>query len=132
MERIVMEDMPDDGTSKAILYFQNCTKGMVLNPTNRMLLEAKLGEDADVSQVAGMYVEVYVDPTVMFKDRRVGGLRLRWPATAVRPAALAAADMKVLSPEPAVDLDAPPPVEIGPPQVDLDRPFDPADNEPPF
>ena len=59
-------------------------KPLILNNINWMTLEDAYGEDSD--DWRGKPVEIYVDPSVMFAGRRVGGVRLRIPtADASRP-----------------------------------------------
>jgi hypothetical protein len=68
----------DNGNeNKPILYFQELPKGMVLNRGNGDILGETYGYDTDLW--VGKPVEVYVDPSVMFGGKRVGGLRLRPP-----------------------------------------------------
>jgi len=73
-----LEDMPgDDGTQKWVLYFKEEAKGMALNVTTIRVLEAAFGDDSDMW--LGKRVMVYVDPSVSFGGKVVGGLRIRTP-----------------------------------------------------
>lgn len=71
----------DDGNElKTILAFQGNVKSMILNKTNAEFLVAEFGDDSDLW--LGKTVELYVDPSVMFGGKRIGGVRLRAPAGA--------------------------------------------------
>lgn len=65
------------GETKWIIYFNQHSKGMVLNITSIRVLEGAFGDDSD--DWIGKKVMVYVDPNVSFQGRVVGGLRLRPP-----------------------------------------------------
>jgi hypothetical protein len=80
IETVAMEDVnTDDGKEKkAVLHFvDGRAKPMILNRGNWSILEEAYGLDSD--DWAGHPVEVYVDPSVMFGGKRVGGLRVRVP-----------------------------------------------------
>ncbi len=72
---IASEKVGDD--QKMVIYFQNMEKGMVGNRTNADTLADLYGEDTD--GWIGREVILYVDPTVMYAGKRVGGLRLKAP-----------------------------------------------------
>jgi hypothetical protein len=66
----------DDDDEKAVLYFTDShMKSMILNKGNWAALECAYGDESD--NWRGKPVEVYVDPSVMYGGKRVGGLRLR-------------------------------------------------------
>jgi len=75
METAYMEEMPDGKTEPVLSWSDHGVKPMVLNVTNRMFLRDLYGDDSD--DWRGKPIEVYVDPNVMHKGQRVGGLRLR-------------------------------------------------------
>jgi hypothetical protein len=80
IETVSMEDVnTDDGKEKkAVLHFvDGRAKPMILNRGNWSILEEAYGVDSD--DWAGHPVEVYVDPSVMFGGKRVGGVRVRTP-----------------------------------------------------
>lgn len=78
MEKIKGENGEED---KAVLHFADQQiKAMIINSTNWTTLEDAYGEDSDMWR--GKQVEIYIDPSVMFGGRRIGGLRVRIPSGA--------------------------------------------------
>lgn len=72
---------------KAVAHFSDHNlKSMVLNNANWMTLEEAYGDESDFW--TGKRVEIYVDPSIMFGKKRVGGLRLRIPGGASATAEL--------------------------------------------
>jgi len=65
------EDRP-----KLVLYFEEYQKGLACNNTNILILIDACGKD-DTDQWKGKKIVLYVDPTVMYSGRMVGGLRVR-------------------------------------------------------
>lgn len=65
-----------NGTEKqrAVLYFQELEQGLIVNATNRIVLESLLGEDTD--DWIGKSIEIYNDKTVSFNGQ-TGGVRVR-------------------------------------------------------
>ena len=64
---------------KAVLIFADGnTKPMVLNATNWDCLEEAYGDNSDLW--INKPVEIYMDPGVMNRGKRTGGIRLRIPA----------------------------------------------------
>ena len=63
---------------KAVLYFAEDVKPMILNNTNKELLKAATGGET-VGQIKGKQIVVFNDPTVMFGKKAVGGIRIRAP-----------------------------------------------------
>lgn len=62
---------------KWVLYFNEFQKGMVLNTTNRKLLEMATGSD-DTDHTVGMKIVVFNDPSVQdLTGNLVGGIRIR-------------------------------------------------------
>ncbi|RVJ23442.1 hypothetical protein [Sinorhizobium medicae] len=82
IDRVVVEDVGDDGGDKPVLYFRGAKKGMVLNLTNGDTLATAYG--ADYTQWPGKPVEVYFDPDVTYKGRRTGGIRVDVPASEIQ------------------------------------------------
>jgi hypothetical protein len=66
-----------DGTKRwrLVLSFESLDKPMVVNATIKDLLVATLGRVP--AKWIGASVGVFVDPTVMYAGKRVGGIRLR-------------------------------------------------------
>jgi hypothetical protein len=69
---------------KWAVNFHESDKPLVLNSINIQLLEKMLGDDTD--RWEGKKVVLYVDPTVSFQGKVVGGIRVRAP----KPGAVAA------------------------------------------
>lgn len=85
IKTVKLEDMPgESGDQKWVLYFREEAKGMALNVTTIRVLEGGFGDDSDMW--VGKRVMVYVDPSVSFGGRVVGGLRLRLPKKKAAPA----------------------------------------------
>lgn len=83
IERIVNETLGtgDDQEIKPIMYFSSgLPKPMVVNNTNWTNVEAVYGDESD--NWIGKPIEVWVDPSVVYGGKRIGGLRLRAPAPA--------------------------------------------------
>lgn len=69
----------DDQETKPIVYFSSgIDKPMVCNTTNWMTIEDLYGDDSD--NWVGKPIEVWVDPSVSFGGKRIGGLRFRAPS----------------------------------------------------
>ena len=64
-----------DQEQKPIIYFHGMEKGMVLNNINSQILVMIFGDN--IEAMAGKTIQLYVDPTVSFGGKMVGGLRLR-------------------------------------------------------
>jgi hypothetical protein len=89
-----------DGSKRMriVLGFDNIDKSMVVNATIKDLLVAALGKVP--AKWIGASVGIFVDPTVMFAGKRVGGLRLR----VLEPAKIKPAPQPAPAPKkPAVD-----------------------------
>jgi hypothetical protein len=63
---------------KLVLFFDGTQKGLVLNMTNGDALYDMTGDD-DPEEWIGQRVELYVDDTVAYVGKRIGGGRLRKP-----------------------------------------------------
>jgi len=61
---------------RTILHFNGDTKPIILNQTNKELLKEITGETT-VGGVKGKKVVLYNDPTIIYKGKLVGGIRLR-------------------------------------------------------
>lgn len=87
--RVVNETLGqgEDQEIKPVMYFSaGIPKPMVLNNTNWMNVEAVYGDESD--NWTGKPIEVWVDPSVAFGGKRIGGLRLRAPAGNGKPATI--------------------------------------------
>ena len=79
--RVVNETLGqgDDQEIKPVMYFSSGPeKPMVVNATNWMSVESIYGDESD--NWTGKPIEVWVDPSVSFGGKRIGGLRLRAPS----------------------------------------------------
>ena len=81
IEETLMEEVEsEEGKSdKPIIYFEE-SKPLVLNKTNAEILKELYGEDSDLW--VGKKVEAYVDPSVRFGTKKIGGIRLKKPEEA--------------------------------------------------
>lgn len=81
IRNVIQDEISGDGGKelKAVLNFVGNLKPMILNRGNATTLEEAYGDDSDAWH--GKTVEIYVDPSVMFGGKRVGGVRLRIPST---------------------------------------------------
>lgn len=81
----------DDGEEpeyKFTVAFREFEKPMVLNATNRAILEKAFGPDTE--DCVGKQVVAYIDENISFQGKLVGGIRLRQrrvAATTARPVA---------------------------------------------
>lgn len=84
IKAVKLEDMPgDQGEQRYCLYFKEEAKGMVLNVTNIRIIERRYGGDTD--EWVGNKIKLYVDPSVSFGGKIVGGLRIRVPKSGPVP-----------------------------------------------
>lgn len=82
IRKFAMETIEGRGKSedKWILYFAECEKGMVLNPTNQKLMMMALGmtPDSDTNDAIGKKIVVWNDMSVQdLNGELVGGIRIR-------------------------------------------------------
>jgi hypothetical protein len=63
---------------KLVLFFDGTKKGLVLNMSNGDTLCELTGHE-DPEEWIGQTVQLYVDDTVAYAGKRVGGVRLRKP-----------------------------------------------------
>lgn len=68
----------DGNEMKTVIDFVGLEKSFICNKTNAFTLCDAYGPDSD--NWIGKTVELYVDPSVAFGGKRVGGVRLRIPA----------------------------------------------------
>lgn len=94
ISKVGMQPMEDRNTGRvkkrAVIFFENIDKALILNATNKLALESVLGKVP--ANWKGATVGVFVDPNIAFGGKRVGGIRLRvlLPAAAVaKPVAAA-------------------------------------------
>ena len=66
---------------RAVLHFHGDVKPMILNNTNKELLKAITGATT-VGQLKNQQVVLYNDPTIMFRGKITGGIRIRAAAGA--------------------------------------------------
>lgn len=78
--KVTQEEIKGDNGNelKAVIYFHGLDKAFICNKTNAFTLCEAYGDDSDLWR--SKPVEIYLDPTVSFGGKRVGGLRLRIPA----------------------------------------------------
>lgn len=74
MENVAPQDKAEE--VKPVLYFRELVRGLVLNRGNGETLSGIFGSDDDGDWVGGRVI-VYVDPSIMFAKKRVGGIRLK-------------------------------------------------------
>lgn len=88
--KVRMQPIEDRKTGKpkkrAVVFFENVDKGLILNATNRETLNGALGKAP--AGWLNATVGIFVDPNVTFGGQRKGGVRLR---ALLPPAAAAAA-----------------------------------------
>lgn len=73
------------GEERWVLFFNERSKGIVLNVTKIKQLEATYGDDSD--RWIGKKVKVLHDPTVMMGTQVVGGIKFVMPSAAQQAAA---------------------------------------------
>ena len=79
VENVWAEAVPNSGRRKLVVQFQEFEKPMILNKTNIKRL-ARIFNTGDTTQWRGQVV-LYVDESIEYAGRLVGGIRLR-PANA--------------------------------------------------
>lgn len=88
IESVAQEDVKDTDSGKdehkLVMRFVGKDKAFILNRTNCESLEAICGTD-DYERWRGHTVVLFVDPTVKFGGKTVGGLRVRAVVSAVPP-----------------------------------------------
>jgi hypothetical protein len=81
IESVIEEEIGEARESKAVIYFRGKQRGLVLNATNALTLQAVFGDETD--SWGGKLVQIFAEP-VLFQGKKVDGLRLR-PATPAAP-----------------------------------------------
>lgn len=76
---VAMEEV-GRGDARWVVYFNENTKGIVLNVTKIKQLEATFGDDTD--RWIGKRIKVMNDPTVMMGQQVVGGIKFVMPTAA--------------------------------------------------
>jgi hypothetical protein len=88
IESVNVEDVKDADSGKTekklVAHFLGKDKSLILNRTNCETLEEICGTD-DYAAWAGRPVVLFVDPTVKFGGKTVGGLRIRAVGLAAAP-----------------------------------------------
>jgi hypothetical protein len=82
MSHVDMRDVGDD--LKPVLFFIGQEKGMVLNKGNAQTISEAYGENTEGWQ--GKQIVIYFNPDVMYAGKRTGGIRVRKPKVASKPA----------------------------------------------
>lgn len=101
IDYLAEEEISGDGgkESKHVIHFRgDAPKPLILNRGNADALAEYFGDDSD--GWVGKRIEVYVDPSVMFGGKRIGGIRVRVPggqANAAGAVSVAAAELFDLS-----------------------------------
>lgn len=74
---VVIEELENDKgkEKKPVLYFHGKEMGLVLNQTVAATITDLLGTD-ETEQWKNQKIVLYVDPNVMFGNKRVGGIRV--------------------------------------------------------
>ena len=73
ISQVIMEDLGDE--NKPVVYFAGGQKGWVLNRINWESVAFLHGPETD--SWAGKTITLYNDPTIMFGNKRTGGIRVR-------------------------------------------------------
>lgn len=77
VEKVNVAKEGADPEHKWALTFHESDKPLVLNATNIAMLEHILGDDTDLW--TNKRIVLYVDPTIMYAGKVVGGIRVRAP-----------------------------------------------------
>ncbi len=99
-DNLAMEGQPPE--YKWVLKFSDCEKPMVLNVTNQNLCAKATGSE-ETDNWVGKKIVIYVDDSVSYAGKVVGGLRIRAPKAAAAKTAGAATEAV----EPGFDDDIP-------------------------
>ena len=73
-DNVAGEDKPEE--LRWVLYFKEASKGLVLNQTNSQLAAMVTGSE-ESDDWPGKKVELFVDPTISYGGKIVGGVRIR-------------------------------------------------------
>jgi hypothetical protein len=135
VKRVTMPDL-DSGSDverNVMEFIDKRTKPFILNSTVWDICELAFGPDSD--DWTGKWVELFVDPTVSFRGKRTGGVRIRALTPEPGPRRLAAPP-GYIEPRPGPDIPskrAAQKTQPAPPQVPVaERQFDDEQSELPF
>lgn len=81
IKEVLPEDVEGASRKKLALYFQETEKGLLLNTTNIKQLVDWFG--ASYSDWVGQEITLYVDPSVEFAGKKIGGIRIAPTASAL-------------------------------------------------
>jgi hypothetical protein len=97
IKSVALEPVKDQDTGgsseKPVAHFASGVKPLILNVVNWATLEDCLGVDSD--EWAGKQIELWLDPSVTFGGKRVGGVRIRIPQPGQEPSALLTFDAAI-------------------------------------
>lgn len=82
-KRAKVSDEGDEPEYKFTVKFREFEKPMVLNATNRAILEKTFGSDTD--DCLGKQIVVFIDENISFGGKIVGGIRVRAVKKAAPP-----------------------------------------------
>ena len=88
------DELPD---YKFTVTFKEFRKPMVLNATNRAILQRTFGDDTDMT--IGKSIVIYVDENVSYAGKTIGGIRMRAPKQKAKPTLAARAMAHARPPE---------------------------------
>lgn len=76
---VEMQEIQGDGgkENKPVMHFTDFDKPLILNNINWQTCEDVYGDDSDAWR--GKKIQLYHDPSIMFGNKRVGGVRIRLP-----------------------------------------------------
>ncbi len=97
VEGCEQQNVAKDGVEPELrwcLIFAETDKPLVLNSTNIQLCEQICGSD-DTDDWIGKKIVLYADPTVAFKGKIVGGIRVRAPKIKAKPVPVAPVRVKL-------------------------------------
>jgi hypothetical protein len=85
---VIVEEIDGDGgkEKKPVVYFEGKDLGLVLNRTNADSITAILGTD-ETEHWLGKRIGLWVDPSVMYAGKRIGGIRIANASTGAKQAA---------------------------------------------
>jgi len=98
----------DDGSEQRVASFEEDERELGLNKTNFQSIVDITGEDDD-DNWAGTQIELYVDPNVLFKGKKIPAIRVRAPQAATAKPAATAAPARAATAKPAPAAAEPPP-----------------------
>ena len=73
---VSMEDVGED--EKPVMYFNDHDKALPLNKTNADIIAESYGEETNAWE--GKKIEIFLDPTVKYQGKKVGGVAVRIPS----------------------------------------------------